>query len=397
MVALTLTINQLSDEMNNIHELQYTQHEKLTIQLNKLQMYNNSLRELLNLQNSSNHNNQQTTAQYWALLLSNIDAFKEAQINNNLIIDNFKSVQQSADKLYNLLENIEEVASKTEALAQKATIDAIRSGKKNEQFTLTANQITHFAKKTVNDIASVSPVVKQLKTKLNATSVAFKEIQIQLEHSQMQSPQSNQLIEVLSTEINKQQQIDIKLTEHNKQYQFQLDSLYKALDDSLLLIKESATKTDENKLFAQELNKVSTQLGQLSHKFKVDKKKDRARKGNDKRTFPRINNQIKVSLQQADKCIEGLTQDLSLSGLQIKSMQSVTFNHRTPVSFNITLPSDSHEYATQVITLLGDVVHHEQQEGAFFYGIRFHPLNALDKKKLQQIFDYFEKTSEFKS
>ena len=139
------------------------------------------------------------------------------------------------------------------------------------------------------------------------------------------------------------------------------------------------------------------QLATLLSEFKLDGADKRRRKGNDKRVYPRINNQLTVSLQQEDKVLSGLTQDLSLSGLQLKSVQSVQFNHHTEVTFMIEMPITKPKGEQDRIEIKGDVVHYEEIDGAFYYGVRFHSLCKQQKNKLQDIFDYFEKLSEFKS
>ena len=62
----------------------------------------------------------------------------------------------------------------------------------------------------------------------------------------------------------------------------------------------------------------------------------------------------------------------------------------------INLPSNEADSQIQSFYLLGDVVHYEQQGDIFYYGVHFRPLSEQQKRTLQEIFDYFDKKSEFK-
>ena len=52
---------------------------------------------------------------------------------------------------------------------------------------------------------------------------------------------------------------------------------------------------------------------------------------------------------------------------------------------------------TQDIVLHGYIIHFEQNNDNFYYSVHFHPFDEEEKRKLQQMFDYFSKKSEFRS
>jgi len=388
---------QLSGEMSHLHHLQFTQHENVATQVSALQKQNQQQLNQLTEQSLCQQKNQDTIEKYWQALLLNINGLEDAQDSNNLTTETISHLKKVAEQLAERLSTVEQIATKTQDLARKTTIDAARSGKQSEQFTLVANQVTLLATETACTMAEVSPLLSQFQVQLNELAIPIKLSGKQLAHSQASFQHSNEMFESLKDEISRQKYQSETINKFNEQQSLQLTSLLEALKNSLNLIKGNSEKSDANNLFSQDLNKIALQLEQLSQEYKVDEKSNRARRGNDKRVYPRINNQLTVSLQQADNRLQGLTQDLSLSGLQLKSMQSVQFNHRTPVKFTITPPNIDGEQTVHPVEVLGDVVHYEQIDDSFYYGVRFHPLSDKDKNKLQHIFDYFEKKSEFKS
>lgn len=185
------------------------------------------------------------------------------------------------------------------------------------------------------------------------------------------------------------------LNAHTKQHQIQLTKLRDALQNALQLTIETNQKSDSKVLFIKDLNKISHHLYELSHEFKTDQKDNIIRRGNDKRLHPRISNQLKISLQQADLHLQGITQDISLSGMQIKSVQSVKFIPDKTVTFTINIPNRLGEKGEQCINLLGHVINEKQQGKFFYYRVSFHSINEKEHEKMQLIFDYFDERSEF--
>ena len=386
----------LSQETNSLQHLQYNQHNNVSTQLTALQQHSQT--HLKQLIKQSNHQNESQLLidECSQSKLENIKLIEQIQSSHKISIENWATLQQIEAQLYERVSQLEHVAINTQELVRKASSDTTQVDIKHDKFTRFAIQMTHITTKTASDIAEITPLIKQLKTQLNRLSMPLKDTEQQLYSAHQQLSQSNLLIDSIKSESKKQQDNGHELRLKGELQLTKISSIQRSLQDSFTLIEESSAKVDASNLFLQDLNKIALQLEKLSHDFKLDKKENRARKGNDKRFYPRIDNQLKISLQQAGQTLHGLTQDLSLSGLQLKSMQSVKFNHRTPVIFNINLPNDDLAEKEHTIELLGDVVHYEQQQDNFYYGVRFHKLNTQDKAQLEQIFKYFEKKSEYK-
>ncbi|GLS89855.1 hypothetical protein GCM10007916_09220 [Psychromonas marina] len=362
-------LSELFADMKKTHLLQHNQHEKLEMQSNRLQQKNHEYSQLLALHQQSNQLKKQFIDSATKSIQVAITDLKSTHNSHTVCIDNMNNLQKTAEQLYLLLSNLEQVTLETEGLASKNTTDMIKQ---------------------------MSPLLTLLKEQVNYLPIPLHQAEMQVTNLQLQLSSSTQLLASLNTTDSKIQETSIDLEAHNKQQGLQINILSKALDNALQLLKETNTKIVTNQLFAQDLHTTAMQLDKLTADFKTDKKVKRARRGNDKRLHPRINNQLEISLQQQDKVLHGLTQDISLSGLQMKSLQPIQFDHTEPVNFSIILPNNSIQMEYITITLLADIVHYKQQQHNFLYRLSFHSLDLKDQAKIQQIFDYFDKSSEFK-
>lgn len=387
----------LSDEISALHHLQYNKHSQLVMLIGNLQTQNLEQLKRLNQHADFNIINQKILDNDKNSLQLAVDNIKIIEQQNNQNSKNITFVKQYAEQLYDVLENIEGIAIKTEGLAKKATIDATHAGKRSEQFTLVANQVSHLSAKTANNITAVSPILKQFRGQLNLLSSSISKMDTHLSNSLKQCLHSTLHIESISEKMVLQQQHSLSLTRQNKQQALQIQNVHSALEKTFALIKESTEKIEASNLFVKDIKNISGKLEQLSYNFKLDDKEDRTRRGNDKRVRPRINNYLKVSLQQAKHTLQGVTQDLSLSGLQLKSMKSVAFNYHVPITISISLPTADMDSEIDTLNLQGNIVHFEQQDDINYYGLCFHPFNEQDQTMLQVIFDYFDKRSQFKN
>lgn len=389
--------NGLSDEMNRLNHLHSEEHRNITENIIALQQQNYEQLIQITQQMDLNLISRQAITSYKQSFIVTTNSINALQRNNNVSIDSITKVTEYAQQLPQELNNLEDIAVKTESLAKKTTIDAARAGKHSEQFTLAANQMAHFAAKTTSNIATITSLIKGFKTQITLLSNSVTSVNEQLNNAQQQISQSSVLVEGLYNTIERQYQHSLTLIQKNEQQTSHIEETQQSLEVALHLIKETSEKTETSDLFVKDLKNISILLAQLTNDFKFDENETRARRGNDKRLYPRIHNQLKIVLQQQEKSLQGLTQDLSLSGLQLKSMTSEKFSINTPVLFLINLPNNEIDDEVQTLTLLGDVIHYEQQGDIFYYGVHFHKLSEQQQKTLQIIFDYFDKQSHFKN
>lgn len=389
-------LNGLFSEINTAYISQYNQHAYIEKQVNNLQENNQHNLHKITQYLSLDREKKQVIDGVKKSIEGAITGLNSSLNCHALSLENMTNLQKDTSQLFLLLSDLKKIVDKTEALAKKATIDAAGSIHHSDQFTLVANQITSQSKKTSESIPKISALLVRLSEQVNYLPTSIEQSIAQIEMQKVQLAASSHSLSSMKAQIVQQQNENNDMQELNKLQGLQIDALREVLDNALQLIKDNNNKTETNSLFLKDLYKISLQLDALSNNFKIDKIDKKFRKGNDNRRYPRINNQIEVSLQQEDHILHGLTEDISLSGLKMKSLQSLPLKKSVPVLFSLKIPKSSTQETESVVSMLANIIHYKQQGNTYYYSLRYHSTSPKEKEKIQQIFEYFNKTSEFR-
>lgn len=217
----------------------------------------------------------------------------------------------------------------------------------------------------------------------------------QVNQSQEKSEQTLSTFDAMTDGINRNTENSVLIAQLNQQQTEQLQSLHSELNELFNVLAVSADKAGSTSLVASDLHLVSDELDNLLHKFDTDNVAPPLRKTDEQRTFPRINNRIKVMLCQGDIRAEGLTQDISMSGLQIKCKKSFDDRSNLEVKIRLYVPGQEHLTEEEMFVIHGNIVHSDKRPDGFYYGINFESLNSSEQHKLKEIFDYFRKPNQF--
>ena len=98
-----------------------------------------------------------------------------------------------------------------------------------------------------------------------------------------------------------------------------------------------------------------------------------------------------------DKVLDGVTSDLSLSGMQLRVRDNLPQDE--PLHLALTPPvDDRNRYAQQTpLELTGRISRHRESEGSHYYGIEFIGLSQSDNTRLKTCFEFFHHQAEYAS
>lgn len=393
MTHSSAQIATISNEISTVNKKQQDGSARVLDATGSLQDIATSVSEHINEAAKTTTDTQTIAAQCMTVVQENINELDGAVQSVEITASQMGSVKNATNQIHDIIEVIENIAAQTNLLALNAAIEAARAGEHGRGFAVVADEVRSLASRTADSTTQITNLINELTNKVESSVASMNNVTGQVHQSQQKSQQTLIAFDSMQEGILRNSQNSTEIAQLNQQQSEYLSSLQIELNRLFEILELSSEKANSTSLVATDLHKVSEQLDKLLSGFTTDSVVAETRTDDEKRQHPRIKNQIKVILEQAGQEVEGITQDLSMAGLQVKCMEKLNFNKNKSVNFHIYCPTKQNEK----FVLPGDLVHADTFSDAFYYGIKFNTISASDKSRLQNVFNYFEKASEYRS
>lgn len=387
-------ITTISNEIFTVNKKQKEGSDKVVDATESLQEIATSVSKQITETSNTTKETQEIAEQCMTIMQESMNELDNAVESVGITSTQMSSVKDATSQIHDIISVIENIAAQTNLLALNAAIEAARAGEHGRGFAVVADEVRTLASRTGDSTTQITNLIKELTTQVDSSVTAMNNVNDQVNQSQQKSQQTLTSFDSMQDGISRNNQHSTEISQLNQQQSEHLSTLQIELNHLFEILELSSDKASSTSLIASDLNNVSDQLEKLLSDFETDPVIQTSRESNEKRQHPRISNQIKVMLEQAGEKIEGVTQDLSMTGLQIKSLNKFNFDKTQTIDFHIELPKSNNE---EQFILPGNVIHVKELNGNFYYGIKFNSLNETDKSRLKSIFTFFGKASEYKN
>ncbi len=329
-----------------------------------------------------------------ALVVSqNIEELAGAVGSVNSTAEQMEALKNATGQIHMIIESIQNIADQTNLLALNATIEAARAGEAGKGFAVVANEIKELAKQTAESTMEITNLINRLTERVDGSVGSMEQVVERVHNSQQQAEQTVQAFRAMKEGVNSTTQNTTHIAEYNQQQAEQLDLLHDRLNELFEVLRQSTSKARETTMVADDLHLVSEELNKILAGFIPEPTEPVKRAEGEKRQSPRIENRVKISIEQQGVTISGVSRDISMGGIKLKC------NHRLQrdgtLILRIHLPANSSFGEENTIEIEGRIVHEEKQKDYFYYGIKFKKLNSNQQQMVRQIFDYFGKPYQY--
>jgi methyl-accepting chemotaxis protein len=325
----------------------------------------------------------------------NIQEMEEMSAGVATASTSISELETEAARIDAIIGTIKEIAGQTNLLALNAAIEAARAGEQGRGFAVVADEVRKLAERSTNSAEEVAVIIGGLNARVREVTGSMQTVVDRVAASRNVANETVSVIEEMVREIAVAAEGSREIGASSQSQVSELGRLESTLEALFATLHESGSKVDATANIGETIFKVSERLNHTMAGFEFQRDVKMHRSSGDKRTYPRADNSLRVNVRKDGKLFEGVSRDLSLSGMRLAI--NADFVDRSLVVLDVYLPSPSlDEFRNQKPMILhGRVMWCRNEANGPQYGIHFEDLSEQDKSALRHCLEYFDKPAEY--
>ncbi len=325
----------------------------------------------------------------------NIAVMEETSVGVAAASNSIGELESEAARIDAIISTIKDIAGQTNLLALNAAIEAARAGESGRGFAVVADEVGKLAERSNTSAEEVAVIIGDLNARVKQVTGSMQTVVEQVADSRQVADETVAVIENMVGEISTVAESSREIGRASQGQVGELSRLEQTLEALFATLHESGSKVDATASIGETIFDVSERLNHTMAGFQFARDTTLNRAPGEKRAFPRAPNSLRVNVLNGGQLLEGVSQDISLSGLGL--ILNETLSPKSLVTLEILQPSESFEdFRRQPpLRVEGRVMWQREEGGKRLYGIHFEGLDAAAKQSLKRSVEYFNQPAEF--
>lgn len=306
-------------------------------------------------------------------------------------------LQSAVETIVKALSDIRGIADQTNLLALNAAIEAARAGEQGRGFAVVADEVRALSVRTAESAGEVSRIIHHFDQKVSESGSVMNGLVEVVQTNQAKTEKARGLLTDMESHVNGFVDQSERIYASVNQQLNQFTALETTLACLFETLRENGAKIGNTANISDTLFGLTRRLEQELADIRFEhqsKSRSTAQQGSDRRNAERLEGTLLVTLYSADKTSEGLTQDISETGMSLISKSK--FAEKTVLEIALRPPTQAlQDYKqTPPVRLSARIMWRKPQgEDRYRYGLQFRDLSAGQLTHVRDCCNFYEQAS----
>lgn len=399
MEQSSFQISEISNEIAETSRAQQQRVSDVTQATGEVRMMSESVHDLSQKMQQNSLETEREAEKGLEATRENIEQMRLTVAEVNHAAEETAGLNEVGEQIHQIIASITDIADQTNLLALNAAIEAARAGEQGRGFAVVADEVRNLATRTSRETQEITRIISALTGQVGTTMTTMGQIVDRVQGAERITLQTAQIIESMVASVRDTSSASLRISQASNTQMERLSDLQISQDSLFHTIKDNGAKIQVTATISEDLNAVTRKFNSLLDTFSFSDDNEIKRTQNENRRTPRAQNGLMVLLRHPGVRDEmkGITNDFSMSGLQLRLAQTVSLEKDCQVELSIMTPAVSlEEYERQVpLQIAGRMVWSRSSDSGTTCGIDFGSLDETQRRRLESAFAHFRKNPQF--